>query len=63
MYSSIYQVFIEIGPVVLPLWVVEDSPFPLLRPFAYIQTACRDKDRYRHLYTKAKHYLAAVVGV
>jgi len=31
--------FIEIGPVVLPLWVVENCPFPLLWPLAYT-TAC-----------------------
>jgi len=37
--SSIYQVFIKIGPVVLPLWVVENRPFPLLWPLAYT-TAC-----------------------
>jgi len=27
--------FIEIGPVVSPLWVVENRPFPLLLPLAY----------------------------
>jgi len=31
--------FIKIGPVVLPLWVVENRPFPLLWPLAYT-TAC-----------------------
>jgi len=31
--------FIEIGPVVLPLWVVENRPSPLLWPLAYT-TAC-----------------------
>ena len=29
----------KIGPVVLPLWVVENRPFPLLWPLAYT-TAC-----------------------
>jgi len=28
--------FIKIGSVVLPLWVVENRPFPLLWPLAYI---------------------------
>jgi len=31
--------FIKIGPVVLPLWVVENRPSPLLWPLAYT-TAC-----------------------
>ena len=31
--------FIKIGSVVLPLWVVENRPSPLLWPFAYT-TAC-----------------------
>jgi len=31
--------FIKIRPVVLPLWVVENRPSPLLWPLAYI-TAC-----------------------
>jgi len=37
--SSIYQSFVIIGPMVLSLWVVENRPFPLLWPLAYI-TAC-----------------------
>jgi len=35
--------FIRIGPVVLPLWVVENRPFPLLWPLAYT-TACTCRD-------------------
>jgi len=31
--------YIKIGPVVLPLWVVENRPSPLLWPLAYT-TAC-----------------------
>jgi len=37
--SSIFQVSFKIGPVVLPLWMVENRPFPLLWPLAYT-TAC-----------------------
>ena len=37
--SSIFQVFLTIGPVVLPLWVVKNRPSPLLWPLAYT-TAC-----------------------
>jgi len=36
--SSIFQVLL-IGSVVLPLWVVENRPSPLLWPLAYT-TAC-----------------------
>ena len=31
----LYLSFIKIGPVVLPLWVVENRPSPLLWPLAY----------------------------
>jgi len=36
--------FIIIGPVVLPLWVVENRRFPLLWPLAYT-TACASRDK------------------
>jgi len=39
--SGVYYIssFTKIGPVVLPLWVVENRPSPLLWPLAYT-TAC-----------------------
>jgi len=62
--SSIFQVLFKIGPVVLPLWVVENRPSPLLWPLAYT-TACTTVQAVISVTVKhfCQHCYAVAVGV
>jgi len=56
----IIQSYIKIGPVVLPLRMVKNRPFPLLWPLAYT-TACTTVQTIK-IKTKVQERLTNIIG-